>query len=887
MLRKTLLLLALPSILASFAFAESIWIEGEAATTSTATKHPWYHGEVKKNLLSGGDFVSHFDDSHPAEMSYRFDAKTAGDYRLWMRVNTVQAKLLIELNDAPKREIPLRGAVGNTNIASNDKPDLRFISWLEVGKFPLKAGQNTLRVYFESENHFHGALDCFVFTNDGFIPEGTIRPEQVATERKKQEQQNRGWVAWRPDRDDFRESAIDLRHLNEAFAGEHGHIIAKGDHLVRSADGKEIRFWAVNGPPDDLDAAGLANCARMLAKHGVNLVRMHGSVFSEKTGKLDTAKVTRIRTAVDAMKKEGIYSHLSIYFPLWLKPANGSGWREGYDGNKPVFGLIYFEKEFQQLYRSWLEAVLTSKNAQGVKLVDDPAVAGFELVNEDSLFFWTFSYDNIPTPQMAKLEKLFGTWAAKKHGSIDSALRKWKTSHERDNSGAGRLGFRPLWSMQNDKTLRDQETARFLLETQQQFYQNHKDFLRKQGFKGLVVASNWHTANEEIFGPLEKLSYLSGDVIDHHGYFSVQHSGEHAGWSIREGHTYSDRSALSFEGQKQASKRVFSHPSVDITTNNKPSMISETTWNRPNRYRGEAPLFYAAYGALQGTDAIVHFALDGSEWTPKPNFFVQPWTLMAPTQMGQFPATAMIFRKQLVSQGKMMATSNLALNDAFALKGSPLKTKANLDALREADVKGTAKTRRGIDPLVHFVGRTNLSIGENDQKELAESFSKYIDRDKKTVASSSGELLLDYGNGLLKIDAPAAQGASGNLKKAGRIELKNLSIESSLELGQIIVVSLDGRPIAQASKILLQVMTEEKPTGFATQELGNGLKRITNLGKSPWLFREPQGTIRMKVPDAAALKVTALDLNGYPVEKMGTAEEIRLRPNTVYYLLEK
>ena len=49
---------------------------------------------------------------------------------------------------------------------------------------------------------------------------------------------------------------------------------------------------------------------------------------------------------------------------------------------------------------------------------------------------------------------------------------------------------------------------------------------------------------------------------------------------------------------------------MDPSYDGKPSMISETTWNRPNRYRSEAPLFYAAYGALQDSDAIVHFALD-------------------------------------------------------------------------------------------------------------------------------------------------------------------------------------------------------------------------------------------------------------------------------------
>jgi len=96
-------------------------------------------------------------------------------------------------------------------------------------------------------------------------------------------------------------------------------------------------------------------------------------------------------------------------------------------------------------------------------------------------------------------------------------------------------------------------------------------------------------------------------------------------------------------------------------------------------------------------------------------------------------------------------------------------------------------------------------------------------------------------------------------------------------------VSLDGSPLATAPKILLQVMTEEKPSGFETEDAGKGLKRITNLGTDPWLFKEPSGTVRMK----GKVKVTALDLNGYPVRELGTSEEIRLDPKTVYYLLER
>src|SRR6185503_8690161 len=141
--------------------------------------------------------------------------------------------------------------------------------------------------------------------------------------------------------------------------------------------------------------------------------------------------------------------------------------------------------------------------------------------------------------------------------------------------------------------------------------------------------------------------------------FSCFHQGENSEWSIRDGHTYADRSALRFENSEPGKPRVFVHPVMDPHYNNKPSMISETTWTRPNRFRSEAPLYLAAYGALQDSGAIVHFAFDGDRWSVKPNFWMQPWTVMSPAMAGQFPAAALIYRRGLIAPGQTLAEIRL------------------------------------------------------------------------------------------------------------------------------------------------------------------------------------------------------------------------------------
>ncbi len=695
------------------------------------------------------------------------------------------------------------------------------------------------------------------------------------------------WFTFNPPPDTFAESPIDLRFLNEKFAGEHGGIANRGDEFVHRSDQVPVRFWAVNGPPSGLTGDALRQCARRLAKYGVNLVRMHGAVF-DKAGAADLKKVARAQESVAALKSEGIYSHLSIYFPLWMTPPADHPWLKGYDGKKHPFAALMFNEVFQEQYRSWWQALLLTPDAKGRKLVDEPALFGLEIQNEDSFFFWTFNPDQIPEAQIQILESRFATWLKQTHGSLDAALEKWGGQKvKRDNFAEGRVGFRPLWNMANEKSARDRDTARFLFETQRDFYVDTVKFLRALGFKGLITPSNWATASPEVFGPLEKWSYTAGDFVDRHGYFSVAHKGENAEWSIRNGHTYADRSALRFENSTPGKPRQFVHPAMDITYDRKPSMISETTWNRPNRFRSEAPLYYASFGALQGTDAIVHFALDGAGWSVKPGYWMQPWTLMSPSQAAQFPAAALIYRRGLIRIGDVLAKIELNTNDLLNLKGTPLPQDASFDELRLKDVPPGTDVKPGqrIDPLIHYAGRVEVSFTGTPARTTLQDLKPFIDRAAGRVRSSTRELTFDYGKGLLTLDAARAQGASGNLKAGNEITLTDLSIRSDLENAHIILVSLDNAPLARSRKMLLQAMSEDRATGFTTEDAGNGLRRITDIGRDPWQVSRLQGMVRFK--SGGGLQIQPLDFNGYPKGESIAGGELTLAPETIYYLVSR
>jgi hypothetical protein len=699
---------------------------------------------------------------------------------------------------------------------------------------------------------------------------------------------DKGWFAFDPKPDAFLPTnAIDLRFLNEKEAGENGFIGVKGGQFIHTMHGRPVRFWAVNGPSSK-DRAALPREARLLAKYGVNLVRIHHGYFDEK-GEVNAAAVQHALDIVEALKAEGIYSYFSIYFPLWLKPKPGTSWLDGYDGTKHPFAALFFNKDFQKQYQGWWKALLLAPNPRtGKRLIDEPAVAGVEILNEDSYFFWTFNAANLPEAQLQMLEAQFGAWLMKRYGSLDRAFQTWKgTKVTRDNPAQGRVGFRPLWNMAHERTLRDRDTVRFLLDSQRGFYRQTYEFLRDLGFRGVISASNWTTASPEILGPLEKYSYTVGDFLDRHGYFGCQNRGQFAEWSIRPGHTYVDRSVLRFDPEEPGKAKAFVHPVMDPHYDGKPSMLSETTFNRPNRYRSEAPLLYAAYGALQDSNAIVHFAQDSATWSVKPGYFMQPWTLLSPAMVGQFPAAARIYRQGLVATGEVLVELNLKVEDLLDLKSTPLPQDAAFDELRLKDVPKRTILQPGnvIDPLVHFAGRTQVAFTETGGAAKLKDLARYINRQGRVVRSSTGELTLDFGQAVLTVNAPAAQGLSGALRQAGRTELKDVVVSSDLELGHILTVSLDGKPLATSRKILLQVMSEEKASGFEVEPAGKGVQRITQIGHDPWLVREINGVVRFKRADAANLKVAALDHNGYPVGTAGTAAEITLGPRTIYYLV--
>lgn len=877
--RQILAVLVLMAGLTTTRADEFIWIEGESSTSHSMRRHGWYDS-VNKESLSGDDWLSHFGAGAPPEAAYRFAAPEAGEYFFWIRANSVAGpRLSYRLGDGPWVEVDLRHAVENLNIAADGKPDLRFISWNRAGKVTLDEGSQTVRFRFHSDNNNHGGLDCFVFTKTPFVPRGALKPGE------KSGKANPGYFSWEPDADQFtKDAVIDLSHLNEEVAGQDGYVRAEGNDFVL-ADGRKVKFWGANLGPGiwTLDHESHIYLAKNLAKHGVNLARLHGGIYDARDPQVDRRRLDSLQHMVWALQQEGIYVKLSFYFPLWFY----------LDADQRPFMLLYFDPEMQDIYFRWADELLKTENPYtGMPLGKDPAVAMVEVVNEDSHFFWTFGKKNMPTRRWQNFTKLYGDWLKAKYGSLDKAVDAWGDVREPDdNPDAGRMELYGAWDMTTDgvkanarKRKRIGDQVQFLTENMRGFYGQAVDFFRNEcNYRGLVSCSNWHTADARMLDALERYCYTAGDVIDHHGYYDHHHQGESSSWSVRPGHTFRSQSALHLRE---------ANPLPYVETDGYPHITSEIGWPMPNMYRAESAFLTAAYGSLQGLDGVIHFAVGSTSWDQS----VQKFVLSNPVALGSYFATALAYRREYVREAPTVVMDHLRLEDLYAMKGTNVHVGAALDQLRAAQVSSPEKKESSIDaidPMAFYVGRVARSFEGKPADSTVMNLGEYIDRDAKTIRSVTRELVWDYGTGVVALNTPKAQGAAGFLGRLGPLRLGNLRIDMKNDYGTVMVVAMDDRPLAESRRILIQCMTVDQFHGWKSSETGGMGGTIQNVGAAPWGVQKLDVSVTLKLDGQQPTRVIACDENGYAtdtaVKTSGSEKQftVNIDETTVYTVIER
>ncbi len=736
--------------------------------------------------------------------------------------------------------------------------------------------------------------------------------------------------AFRPGVDRFSAKALlDLRSLNEQVAGQSGFVrrSADGNDLVLG-DGSPARFWCVNTyvqkPPHGRQPKrDLASHARFLAKRGVNMVRFHGSCQPRQEGSkitdFDRAARDQCWRLVAEMKKQGIYTTISPYYALTVKIRKS--W--GVDGGpQNAHGLLFFDETLQRGYKAWLKALFDEKNPHtGLRLADDPAVAIIQLQNEDSLLFWTSG--KIKGPQAVKLARTFGTWLVRKYGSLDKARKAWGgVSVKADDFDNGVVAMLHVWEMTQDRkggrARRLDDQLQFWTELMRDFNAEMIRYLREEiGCKQLVNPGNWRTADNARLLDAERYSYTAGEVIAMNRYYSATHTGKWQGWAIVKGDKFVDRSVLTHPLELPlAIRQVAGHPMI----------IPESNWVPPNGLQAEGPFLVAAYQSLLGIDGFYWFATSDTQWRPPSSAngyadSIGKWVIATPPVMGGFPAAALLYRKGYVRQAEPAVTEVRSLESIWKRAEPALLEGAGFDPNRDPGDRTAGRAGGKLHPLHFLIGpvvtdfrepRAEARQGQDDprarkpgihvdQEQIGPDSSRRVgptaaEIRARTVTSRTGQLRWDYGKGLCVLNAPKAQGACGFLRRAGAIRTDAVGIDCQNEYAAVLVVAMDDKPLKTSGRILVQVTTRARPTGWQTRPTRIQRKNapaldgqeIVSHGQAPWRVERAQ--VKLQLQNLVVDQAATLDANGMPVGRArlgrtGTSVQLVFPAEAMYVVL--
>ena len=697
---------------------------------------------------------------------------------------------------------------------------------------------------------------------------------------------------------------IGMQDWIETPAGKHGRITRRRDDLYYN--GEPIKLWGINlcystcAPDRDL----ADKRAAFYPKYGINSVRLHK--YADRTGwggiqssdsfvEFDPDGLDRMDYQVAQLKKAGIYVLLSAHFgSMKLGPADRQyvpyldefGEFDGRNRISTPHSAVHYSPELQNVQIRQMVNLLEHKNPYtGLTYADDPAVAFVEVINEQSILFFTSMNPLKASPTLRRqVAGRFSDWLRDRYGSHAGLVDAWgdkafdgfegdgfpAVGEHLDKRNILPIGNPWYWDpaqlngSQSFRRRRLLDTMLFLYQQQCGFYDRYVQAVREAGYEGEVLGSNWQAGRA-----LSHFYNLHSDwrvgAIDRHNYF---------GGGRRRG-PINNATMLSTAGTGTLS--VGLQQAVD-----RPFMLSEWIHVFPNEWGVEGPALLGAYGyGLQGWDVSYMFQNRDAGGFSK-QIGRDRWDVTAPQVLGIFPAVARQILRGDVKESDLLAPLRVHVPSL-----AECKLDFNDRTVQQHDVK-TFDTDK-VPARALAVARCGVEFTDEFQKTPAFDLAPY--EQDGALVSSTGQLgwteaTNDKLGGYFTIDTPGTKAVVG-FASGRRFELGNVTIASASPFAAVYVTAAEpDKTIETSDKLLITALGRARNTGMQFNQAGD---ELLEQGKPPVRLEPIRGTITIERD--AGLKVTVLDHDG-----LRTGRSLDLQGNTLaidtardrtpYYLVE-
>ena len=557
-------------------------------------------------------------------------------------------------------------------------------------------------------------------------------------------------------------SALDASFVNHAPAGKYGFLKRVGDHFeFEKRPGVRAVFWGTCfGSAPEKQYAPLY--AEALARAGINILRIHGwsSQFKhpgypeqiKRSFTLPGEKVN-YKTLDDyhyffaELIKRGIYIYMdTITAGHWFSKPGNPKW----------------EPEYREKCKKMAEVMYLSHNPYtGKRLVDDPAFAMCEIINESSCTYDGDIQNERPSVRKIKEEK----W------------EKWQRMH-------GISPLQPLRGVPMEGN--GKEGRRFFAAEQKAFLEDMYQFLRGIGVKVPICGTNLELTAGDLWASQNM------DFMNDHAYWGAS--------AMPNSFWYPNTQSLI--RQPLSSGTPFLGEIVHSRLHDKPIVCTEWSVVYPNVYRQEAYPFVAAYTAYQNFDAMFSFDWSGA-YLPNLKDVIKSHRIVCLSQMtdpstfGLNQAAAIARMRGDIQPARKHVILKYSEDDIWSNRRQLPQTVSFLFQMARVSIKLPTSGAKNEWPL--GTGKTAKDLFHDAIKRLD------IQSGRDYVVSDTGELIRFANPALFLVDTPKSQFATGALSSLGSNKRRRLSafdITSSMRFATLTFSSLDNLPLKESRRIL-------------------------------------------------------------------------------------